>query len=126
MNNQNIIMQQQKPSNWGAKWTDEEKELLLKYLKKSYDIETIAEKLNRSEGGVEAEIKKIIYEKHKDNMSAEDISNELNLTFKSVKHIIKVQTEKNLDKEINILEKENKLLQLQIENIRLKKELECV
>jgi len=116
-------MQPNKPVKWGSKWTDEERELLLKYLKKSYDVMTIADKLERSEGGVEAEIKRIVYEKHKENMLIEDISSELNLTYKSIKQIIKIETEKNIEKEIAYLTKENKLLQLQIDNQRLKKEL---
>ncbi len=116
-------MDTNKPFNYGAKWTEEERSLVIKYLKRSEEIETIAEKLNRSIGGVDAEIQKIVYNKYKDGISSEDISNELNLTFASVQSIIKNMTRKYADQEIAYLEKENKLILLKIENLKLQQEL---
>lgn len=116
-------MATQKPFNYGAKWTEDERTLVIKYLKRSEEIETIAEKLNRSIGGVDAEIQKIVYNKYKDGVSSEDISNELNLTFASVQSIIKNMTRKYADQEIAYLEKENKLILLKIENLKLQQEL---
>lgn len=116
-------MNTNKPVNYGAKWTEEERLLVIKYLKRSEEIETIAEKLNRSIGGVDAEIQKIVYNKYKDGVSSEDISNELNLTFASVQSIIKNMTCKYADQEIAYLEKENKLILLKIENLKLQQEL---
>ena len=119
-------MDTQKPVNYGAKWTEDERTLVIKYLKRSEEIETIAGKLNRSIGGVDAEIQKIVYNKHKDGVLAEDISNELNLTFASVQSIIKNMTRKYADQEIAYLEKENKLILLKIENLKLQQELKML
>ena len=51
------------PSNYGNKWTDEERKRLYKLLKNNYDVDIIANKLNRSEGGIKAEIRKIVNNK---------------------------------------------------------------
>ena len=47
----------------------------------------------------------------------------LNIIYKNVKSIIKIYLDNNCDNEINILEKENKLLKLKIENFKLRSEL---
>ena len=111
------------PSNYGNKWTDDERKRLLKLLKNSYDVDVIANKLNRSEGGIKAEIRKIVYAKYIEGNSAEDISKELNIVYNNVKSIIKTSIDQDCENDINNLEKENKLLRLKIENIRLHKKL---
>ena len=114
------------PSNYGNKWTDEERKKLIKLLKNSYDVDVIADKLNRSEGGVKAEIKKIVYAKYIEGNDAEAISKELNIVYNNVKSMIKVSIDKECENDINNLEKENKLLRLKIENIRLHKKLASI
>jgi IS30 family transposase len=110
----------------GSKWTDEERKRLVKLLKNSYDVDVIANKLNRSEGGVKAEIKKIVYAKYIEGNDAEAISKELNIVYNNVKSMIKVSIDKECENDINNLEKENKLLRLKIENIRLHKKLASI
>lgn len=114
------------PSNYGNKWTDDDRKKLIKLLKNSYDVDIIANKLNRSEGGIKAEIRKIVYAKYIEGNSAEDISKELNIVYNNVKSIIKTSIEQDCDNDINNLEKENKLLRLKIENIRLHKKLASI
>ncbi len=86
-------------------------------------IKKIAKKLNRSVGGVYVIIKKTIFDKYLNGQDPESISNEFNITFQSVKSIIKSFISFDSDKTISLLEKENKLLELKINNIKLKKEL---
>jgi len=71
-------------------------------------------------------IKKTIFDKYLNGHDPESISNEFNITFQSVKSIIKSFITKDSDITINLLEKENKLLKLKIENIKLKKELKLL
>jgi hypothetical protein len=111
------------PSNYGNKWTDEERKRLVKLLKNSYEVDVIATKLNRSEGGIKAEIKKIVYAKYIEGIDADGISKELNIVYNNVKSMIKVSIDQECENDINNLEKENKLLRLKIENIRLHKKL---
>jgi hypothetical protein len=111
------------PSNYGNKWTDDERKRLIKLLKNGYVVESIASKLNRSEGGIKAEIRKIVYSKYIEGCDAEAISKEFNIVYNNVKSIIKTSIEQDCENDINNLEKENKLLRLKIENIRLHKKL---
>jgi hypothetical protein len=111
------------PSNYGNKWSDEERKKMIKMLKNGDDVIIIADKLNRSEGGIKGEIKKIVYSKYIDGIDAEIISKELNIIYKNVKSIIKVCIEQDCDNNITNLEKENKFLRLKIDNIRLRKKI---
>ena len=115
---------QKLPPNYGNKWKDSDRKILLRLLKDGdknildsscKKIIDISEKLGRTEGGVIAEIKKIIYENYCNGIDVDIISNNLNLIFKDVKSIIKIYLEKECDIEINNLEKENKLLKLKLE-----------
>ena len=119
------------PVNYGNKWSEIEKENLIKLLKESSKLEdfdkeiitNIANKLGRTEGGIKGEIKKIIYDKYIKGYTIDFIANEFNLNYKYVKSIIKIYLEKDCDADLNILEKENKLLKFKIENIKLRNEL---
>jgi hypothetical protein len=120
------------PKNFGTKWLEEEILTVLAMLKKhkikdlsesNKTIIRIANKLNRSIGGVFGIIKKTVSDKYINGADIEEIATELNLTFQTVKSIIKSYLIKDSDNIINLLEKENKLLKLKIENIKLKKEL---
>ncbi len=121
------------PKNFGNKWTEKDKKKLLSYLidsKKNMSFELddplinkLAKKFSRSVGGIKAEIRRIVFEKYINGNDIENISAELNIIYRDVKQIIKLHLEKESENEINILEKENKLLKLRIENIKLRKEL---
>ncbi len=117
------------PENFGNKWTDQDKMILIDMLKQisnrdlDMNICKIANKLKRTEGGVKGEIKKIIMDRYLQGESAEDIANTLNILYRNVKSIIKIYLDKDADNEINNLSKENKLLKLKIENIELRKHL---
>jgi hypothetical protein len=138
------------PKKYGSKWTDDDRRKLVNMLKNSskiivnidentknnifeyspnhnsdsdFLIKKIADKLYRTEGGIRAEIKKIIFDDYTRGKTTEQISDNLNLTYKNVKSVIKIQLDKECDNEIILLEKENKLLKLKVENKRLKSEL---
>jgi hypothetical protein len=135
------------PINYGSKWTDKDRNELIKLLKnikkekenektkiisnnndnelelKKIIILEIGNKLGRTEGGIVSEVKKIIFNMYMNGDNAENISNELNLTFKAVKSIIKIFIDKECEQEIKSLEKENNLLRLKIDNYNLRKEL---
>ena len=120
------------PKNYGLKWSQNEISIIFEKLKKgeikdltesNNCIKKIAKKLNRSVGGVYVIIKKTIFDKYINGQESESISNEFNITFQSVKSIIKSFISFDSDNTINLLEKENKLLKLKIENVKLKKEL---
>jgi hypothetical protein len=119
----------EKPENFGNKWSDQDKQILISMLKDitNRDLDTnicnIANKLKRTEGGVKGEIKKIIMDKYLQGESAEDIANNLNILYRNVKSIIKIYLDKDADNEIINLSKENKLLKLKIENLELRKHL---
>jgi hypothetical protein len=89
-------------------------------------IKEIGKKLDRTEGGIRAEIKKIIFDKYTRGETIEKISELLNITYNNVKSTIKIQLDKECDNEILILEKENKLLTLKIENKQLKNKLNAL
>jgi hypothetical protein len=128
LDNKNIY-----PKNYGSKWSDSDKKKLLKYLSNSqykifYDsddimINKLASKLKRSVGGIKAEIRRIIFEMYMDGSDPEIISSELNIIYRDIKQIIKLHLEKESINEISIVEKENLLLKLRIENIKLRNEL---
>ncbi len=121
------------PKNFGNKWTEKDKKKLLSYLTDSKSnisfqsddplIIKLATKFSRSVGGIKAEIRRIVFEKYMSGFDIENISFELNIIYRDVKQIIKLHLEKESENEISLLEKENKLLKLRIENIKLRKEL---
>jgi len=49
------------PSNMGQKWNDEEEKLLLQELNDNIDIEIIAQKHNRTIGGINSRRREIAY-----------------------------------------------------------------
>jgi hypothetical protein len=122
------------PKNYGNIWLDEERKKIIKLLKKNefdkhcgmFDdsvIFDIAKKLERTEYAVKEEIKKMIYNDYIEGSSYEKISTCFNIPVSNIKIILKIYIDKNSQKIINQMEKENKLIKLKIENIKLKKEL---
>ena len=122
------------PKNHGKIWNNEDKKIIIKILKKnntkinnifnSNILNKIANKLERSTCSVLSEIKKIIFNKYIDDcLKIEEIANELNICDSHIKIIISMYLDKNVNKSIELLDKENRILKLKIENLKLKKEL---
>ena len=61
------------PSNTGQKWTDEEETLLLEELNKNIDIQAIAQRHNRTTGGINSRRREIAYKLYSNNNSMEEI-----------------------------------------------------
>lgn len=116
-----------KPKNFGMKWTKEERDYVLKTLDLTKDmddiIDKISKKLERTEGGVRCEIRKMIISSYLEGEEYESISEILNISMEYIKMTIKKYLEKNAEDDIKILERENNLLKLRIENAKLQNEL---
>lgn len=116
------------PKNYGNKWSDEDKELLIELLKKSaskeIDYAEIGLKLGRSEGGVKGEVKKMIIKRYLNGEEADLIAIELNIQYKFVKILIKSYIDNEICNDIENLEKENKFLKLKMENMELRKNMQ--
>jgi len=114
-----------KPLNYGNKWSEEDKKQLIELLKENKDKEIdynhIATKLGRSEGGIKGEIKKMILTSYLQGEEPDNIANNYNIQYKFVKILIKTYIDKEIENDIQNLEKENKFLRLKIENIELRK-----
>lgn len=121
------------PKNYGNFWSDKERKVILKYLKrqnKDYEglfnetlIMDIAKKIERTEYAVKEEIKKMIFNDFINGYDNSYIENKFNIREQNIKVIIKSHLEKNGKRIINLMETENKIISLQLENIKLKKEL---
>ena len=61
------------PSNMGKNWTSDEETLLLEELNNNIDIETIAQKHNRTVGGINSRRQEIAYKMYLKNISFEEI-----------------------------------------------------
>jgi hypothetical protein len=120
-----IIELDNKPKNYGTRWSDEDKIQLIELLKQNQNKEInyndIAIKLGRSEGGVKGEVKKMILTRYLNGEEADVIALDMNIQYKFIKILIKTYIENEIDADINNLEKENKLLKLKMENMELRK-----
>ncbi len=124
------------PKNYGSKWSEKDKNKLLEQLinckyiiyfdSDDVMINKLAIKLKRSIGGIKAEIRRVVFEQYMEGIDAEAISKKFNIIFRDVKQIIRLHLEKESENEINLLEKENKLLKLRIENAKLRDELKNI
>jgi hypothetical protein len=97
------------PSNMGQKWTVEEEALLLEELFYNTDIEIIAQKHNRTIGGIESRRREIVYKMHLKKMSIEEIVNKTKLDYDSIKQIIEKRQNNNSTK-MKIKEADNLLI----------------
>ncbi len=123
------------PKNYGNLWNDDERKIILNYLKKNdniddinlYDdkiIQKIARKIERSECGIKEEIKKMIfYDYIENNYTIENLSDKYNINQNKIKILIKMFLEKYGNKYLLPITIENNILKCKIENIKLKKEL---
>jgi len=110
------------PSNMGQKWTDEEESLLLEELYNNIDIGTIAQKHNRTIGGIESRRQEIAYKMYLKKMSIEEVIIKTKLDYASIKQTIekkqKIQKNQKIQtKEIdNVFISINKNDYLQLQN----------
>jgi transposase len=86
------------PSNMGQKWSDEEEKLLLEELNINADIETIAQKHNRTINGINFRRKYIAQKMYLKNMSTEEIIKQTKLDYESIKQIIEKKQNYNSKK----------------------------
>ena len=104
------------PSNMGQKWSNEEETLLLEELNNNLDIGVIAQKHDRTIGGINSRRKEIAYKMHLKNISTEEIIKQTKLDYDSIKQTIekKQQMEKRQPTEKQTT---GKLKTTQIDNI---------
>jgi hypothetical protein len=86
------------PCNMGQKWSDEEEILLLEQLNNNIDIETIAQKHNRTIGGINFRRRDIAYKMYIKNMSIEEIIKQTKLDYDSIKQTIEKKQNNNSKK----------------------------
>ncbi len=100
------------PSNMGQKWTDEEETTLLEELYNNIDIQTIAQKHNRTIGGIEARRRELAYKMHLKKMSTEEIIKKTKLDYDSIKQTIEKRQKNNSKKTTNTKEIDNILISI--------------
>ena len=76
------------PSNMGQKWSDDEELLLLEELNNNIDIEIIAQKHNRTIGGINSRRQEIAYKMYLKNVSIEEIIRQTKLDNNSIEETI--------------------------------------
>ena len=137
INNSSKYYSENQPKNYGNLWTDDERNIIIKCLKKNdflgvnksnlYDelvIQKIAKKTERSIVGIKEEIKKMIFKDYIwEFYTYSKLSVKYNIPEQNIKILIKLYLEKYGDKILSPLEIENKILKYQVENIKLKYEL---
>ena len=87
------------------------------------NIIAISIKLERSEGGVRGEIRKMIIFRYLMGDDSETITDDMNLPLSYTKMIIKNYLDKDAEADIIILKRENELLKLRVENVKLQNSL---
>ena len=92
------------PSNLGAKWSDEEETLLLEALCKNMDMEMIAQKHNRTTGGIHCRLKDIAYRLYLKNISMDEIMKITKLDEEYITQTIE-RKQNHTSKKINELKK---------------------
>ena len=102
------------PSNMGQKWSNDEEVLLLEELNNNMDIEEIAQKHNRTIGGINERRKNIAYKMHLKNASTEEIIKQTKLDYESIKQTIekKQQKEKQTTGKIKTTQIDNVLISI--------------
>ncbi len=86
------------PSNMGQKWSDEEEVLLLQEINNNIDISIIAQKHNRTIGGINSRLKEIAYKMHLKNVSIEEIFKQTKLDYNYIEEIIQKRQNNNSKK----------------------------
>ena len=83
------------PSNMGQKWSDEEEILLLEELNNNIDIGIIAQKHNRTIGGINSRRQEIAYKMYVKNVSIEEIIKQTKLDYNCIEQTIQKKQNKN-------------------------------
>jgi len=86
------------PSNMGQKWSNEEELLLLEELNNNIDIEIIAQKHNRTIGGINSRRREIAYKMYLKNVSIEEIIRKTKLDNNYIEETIKKRQNNNAKK----------------------------
>ena len=86
------------PSNMGQKWSDDEEILLLEELNNNIDIEIIAQKHNRTIGGINSRRREIAYKMYLKNVSIKEIIRQTKLDNNSIEETIKKRQNNNSKK----------------------------
>ena len=86
------------PSNMGQKWSDDEELLLLEELNNNIDIEIIAQKHNRTIGGINSRRQEIAYKMYLKNVSIEEIIRQTKLDNNYIEETIKKRQNNNSNK----------------------------
>ena len=86
------------PSNMGQKWSDAEESLLLEELNNNIDIETIAQKHNRTIGGINSRRQEIAYKMYVKNVSIEEIIKRTKLDYNCIEQTIQKRQTNNSKK----------------------------
>jgi hypothetical protein len=86
------------PSNMGQKWSTEEETLLLEELNNNIDIETIAQKHNRTIGGINSRRQEIAYKMYLKKLSIEEIIKQTKLDYVYIEQIIQKRQTNNSKK----------------------------
>jgi hypothetical protein len=94
------------PSNMGQKWSDEEEILLLEELNNNIDTGIIAQKHNRTIGGINSRRQEIAYKMYVKNVSIEEIIKQTKLDYNSIEQIIQ-KKQNNNSKKIKTKELDN-------------------
>jgi len=97
------------PSNMGVKWSNEEETLLLEELNNNIDIEIIAQKHNRTIGGINSRRQEIAYKMYLKNISTEEIMKKTKLDYNRIKETIE-KKQNNNSKKIKTKEMDNVLI----------------
>jgi hypothetical protein len=94
------------PSNMGQKWSDEEEITLLRELNDNIDIEMIAQKHNRTIGGINSRRREIAYKMYLKKISIEEIIKQTKLDYDCIEQTIQ-KGKTNTSKKIKTKEVDN-------------------
>jgi hypothetical protein len=94
------------PSNMGQKWSDEEETLLLQELNDNIDISIIAQKHNRTIGGINSRRQEIAYNMYLKNVSIDEIFRHTKLDYNCIEQTIQKRKNNN-SKKVKLKEVDN-------------------
>ena len=94
------------PSNMGQKWSDEEEILLLQELNDNIDIGIIAQKHNRTIGGINSRCQEIAYKMYLKKLSIEEIIKQTKLDYNCIEQTIQ-KRQNNTSKKLKNKEVDN-------------------
>jgi len=87
-NTRQIKVSNPPPSNFGRKWTETEERQLFLELEHKMPLENIAQRHNRTPGGITSRIREIVYRLHADGASLDEIINKTKLEGGMIRDII--------------------------------------